>query len=175
MPPMPALLLLFLLLRLAQQVVETALARLNRRHALEPARLAEAGRALGIGEEEMAKAVAYSGDRHRFGLVYGWVGGRGRRSRSWRRAASASSRPARAASRGPSASARSPRASPSSRSSATLSALFELPFDLYATFRIEEKHGFNRQTLGGFFLDRLKGAGDRDRPRRAGARGRSSG
>jgi STE24 endopeptidase len=40
---------------------------------------------------------------------------------------------------------------------ATLSTLFELPFDLYATFRIEEKHGFNRQTLGGFFLDRLKG------------------
>ncbi|HSD27721.1 MAG TPA: M48 family metallopeptidase, partial [Vicinamibacteria bacterium] len=39
-----------------------------------------------------------------------------------------------------------------------LTALFELPFDLYATFRIEEKHGFNRQTLRGFFLDRLKGA-----------------
>ena len=38
-----------------------------------------------------------------------------------------------------------------------LGALLELPFDLYATFRIEEKHGFNRQTLGGFFLDRLKG------------------
>ncbi len=70
---MPALLILFLLLRLAQQVVETALARLNRRHALDPARLAEAGRALGIGQDEMAKAVAYSGDRHRFGLVYGWA------------------------------------------------------------------------------------------------------
>jgi STE24 endopeptidase len=39
-----------------------------------------------------------------------------------------------------------------------LTALFELPFDLYATFRIEEKHGFHRQTLGNFFLDRLKGA-----------------
>jgi hypothetical protein len=35
---MPALLLLFLLLRLAQQVVETVLARLNRRHALDPSR-----------------------------------------------------------------------------------------------------------------------------------------
>ena len=55
---MPALLVLFLLLRLAQQVVETALARLNRRHALDPGRLAEAGRALDIGEGEMAKAHA---------------------------------------------------------------------------------------------------------------------
>jgi hypothetical protein len=50
---MRPLLLLFLLLRLTQQVVETALARLNRRHALEPSRLAEAGRALDIGEDEM--------------------------------------------------------------------------------------------------------------------------
>src|SRR5512139_4224246 len=70
---MPALLFLFLLLRLGQQAVETALARLNRRHALDPDRLAAAGRALGIGEGEMAKAVAYSGDRHRFGLAYGWT------------------------------------------------------------------------------------------------------
>jgi STE24 endopeptidase len=38
-----------------------------------------------------------------------------------------------------------------------LSALLDLPFALYATFRIEAKHGFNRQTLRGFFLDRLKG------------------
>ena len=117
----------------------------------------------------MAKAVAYSGDRHRFGLVYGWVevvvalaflaaGGLGVVEAG------------RAGSRGLSASARSPPASPSSRSSGRSAALFELPFDLYATFRIEEKHGFNRQTLGGFFLDRLKGVDHRGRPRRADAR-----
>jgi STE24 endopeptidase len=154
---MPFLLLLFLVLRLVQQVVETALAHLNRAHATEPARLAEAGRALGIGEGEMAKAVAYSGDRHRFGLVYGWAeltvglvflaaGGLG-----WVEAAASRTD---ALGLGPVATGLA-----FFGILAVLSALFELPFDLYATFRIEEKHGFNRQTLAGFFLDRLKGAG----------------
>jgi len=154
---MPTLLPLFLLLRLAQQVVETALARLDRRHALAPSRLAEAGRALGISEEEMAKAVAYSGDRHRFGLAYGWVevvvalaflaaGGLGVVEAGARGVAGALGLGAIATGLAFFAIL------------AMLSALFELPFDLYATFRIEEKHGFNRQTLGGFFLDRLKGA-----------------
>jgi len=154
---MPTLLPLFLLLRLAQQVVETALARLNRRHALAPSRLAEAGRALGIGEDEMAKAVAYSGDRHRFGLAYGWVevvvalaflaaGGLGVVEAGARGVAGALGLGAIATGLAFFAIL------------AMLSALFELPFDLYATFRIEEEHGFNRQTLGGFFLDRLKGA-----------------
>ena len=153
---MPLLLLLFLLLRLAQQVVETALSRLNRRHALEPARLAEAGRALGIANEEMAKAIAYSGDRHRFGLVYGWVevtvglvflaaGGLG-----WVEVGA--SRVAGALGSGPIVAGLC-----FFGILGTLGALLELPFDLYATFRIEEKHGFNRQTLRGFFLDRAKG------------------
>jgi STE24 endopeptidase len=153
---MPALLLLFLLLRLAQQVIETALARLNRRHALDPGRLAEAGRALGIGESEMVKAVAYSGDRHRFGLVCGWTevvvglaflaaGGLGLVEGGALRVAQALGLGSIAAGLAFFAIL------------GVLTALFELPFDLYATFRIEEKHGFNRQTLGGFFLDRLKG------------------
>jgi len=155
---MPALLLLFLLLRLVQQVVETALARLNRRHSLEPHRLAEAGRALGIGEGEMAKAVAYSGDRYHFGLAYGWVevavalaflavGGLGLVEAGARGIAGALGLGTIATGLAFFAIL------------GMLSAVFELPFDLYATFRIEEKHGFNRQTLGGFFLDRLKGAG----------------
>ena len=153
---MPVLLVLFLLLRLVQQGAETALARLNRRHALDPSRLAGAGRALGIGEEEMAKAVAYSGDRHRFGLLYGWVevtvalvflvvGGLG-----WVEAAAR--QVAGALGLGTIATGLAFFAI-----LGVLGALLELPFDLYATFRIEEKHGFNRQTLGGFFLDRLKG------------------
>jgi STE24 endopeptidase len=155
---MRPLLVLFLLLRLAQQAVETALARLNRRHALEPSRLADAGRALGIGEVEMAKAVAYSGDRHRFGLAYGWTevltalafvaaGGLGVVESLARGVAGALGLGTIATGLAFFALL------------GTLSALFELPFDLYATFRIEEKHGFNRQTLGSFFLDRLKGAG----------------
>jgi len=38
-----------------------------------------------------------------------------------------------------------------------LSSLLELPFNLYQTFVIEERHGFNRQTLRGFALDLVKG------------------
>jgi STE24 endopeptidase len=105
----------------------------------------------------MAKAVAYSGDRYRFSLVYGWTevvvglvflaaGGLGLVERA----------------------ARAVTGKLGLGTIATglaffailgvLTAVFELPFDLYGTFRIEEKHGFNRQTLRGFFLDRLKGA-----------------
>lgn len=32
-----------------------------------------------------------------------------------------------------------------------------LPFSLYSTFVIEERHGFNKQTLGLFFSDMIKG------------------
>eukprot|EP00934_Nitzschia_sp_Nitz4_P001831 Nitzschia sp. Nitz4//scaffold264_size26629//19172//20688//NITZ4_008238-RA/size26629-augustus-gene-0.10-mRNA-1//-1//CDS//3329544809//1831//frame0 len=31
-----------------------------------------------------------------------------------------------------------------------------LPFELYSTFQIERKHGFNKQTMGLFFTDKLK-------------------
>lgn len=34
--------------------------------------------------------------------------------------------------------------------------LVSLPFELYSTFIIEERHGFNKQTLGIFFMDKLK-------------------
>jgi len=32
----------------------------------------------------------------------------------------------------------------------------ELPFELYSTFHIEKKHGFNKQTIGLFFSDKVK-------------------
>jgi STE24 endopeptidase len=152
---MHPLLALFAVLRLGQQAVETALARLNRRHALDAGRLAEAGRALGIGEEQMARAVAYSGDRHRFSLVYGWTevvvglaflaaGGLGLVERAARAVAGGVGTIATGLA--------------FFAILGVLTAVFELPFDLHATFRIEERHGFNRQTLRGFFLDRVKGA-----------------
>ena len=37
-----------------------------------------------------------------------------------------------------------------------LTSVFELPFNLYETFVIEERHGFNRQTPRGFALDLVK-------------------
>ncbi|HVS12443.1 MAG TPA: M48 family metallopeptidase [Thermoanaerobaculia bacterium] len=39
-----------------------------------------------------------------------------------------------------------------------LSALLSLPFDLWSTFVLEERFGFNRTTLRTFVLDRVKGA-----------------
>lgn len=38
-----------------------------------------------------------------------------------------------------------------------ISMVVSLPFDYYFTFVIEEKHGFNRQTVKGFITDRIKG------------------
>jgi len=35
--------------------------------------------------------------------------------------------------------------------------IMALPFELYSTFKIEKKHGFNKQTLGLFVSDKLKG------------------
>jgi STE24 endopeptidase len=150
---MPALLALFLVLRFAQQVVESWLAAANRRFALDPGRLGEAGRVLRIGDEELARAVAYSGDRYRFGRVHGWtevtvtlaflgLGGLGLVEDGARRVVG---------SLGPVATGLAFFAI-----AGLLSALFELPFGLYDTFRIEEKHDFNRQTVAGFFLDRAK-------------------
>ena len=37
------------------------------------------------------------------------------------------------------------------------SDILTLPFQLYGTFVIEEKYGFNKTTVGTFFLDKLKG------------------
>ena len=38
-----------------------------------------------------------------------------------------------------------------------IGTITSLPFELYSTFEIEKKHGFNKQTLGLFFTDKLKG------------------
>nr|XP_042898833.1 CAAX prenyl protease 1 homolog isoform X2 [Parasteatoda tepidariorum] len=37
-----------------------------------------------------------------------------------------------------------------------ISTFLDLPFSLYMTFVLEEKHGFNKQTLGFYFKDRIK-------------------
>lgn len=44
-------------------------------------------------------------------------------------------------------------------STTLVSDLLSLPFALYGTFVIEDRHGFNRTTLGLFFSDRLKMTG----------------
>lgn len=151
---MPRLLVLFLVLRVVQHAVERWLAGLNYRYTSDPARRAEVARVLQISDEEMQKALAYATDRYRFGLwastielVVGLAfiafGGLGAVDDFARRFATGTT-----------------------EMGVGLvfygilglaAALFELPFSLYATFVIEEKHGFNRQTLGTFLLDRVKG------------------
>lgn len=37
-----------------------------------------------------------------------------------------------------------------------IGTITQLPFELYSTFQIEKKHGFNKQTLGLFFTDKVK-------------------
>jgi STE24 endopeptidase len=151
---MPTLLLAYVALRLLKLLAETALDVANRSYATDPARLAAAGQELGIGADDMAKAVAYSGDRYRFSLVEGWAealvglafvasGGLGM-VEGWARAIAGSGSPATGLAFFAVLGA--------------LGALVDLPFALYATFVVEERHGFNRETLAGFLLDRLKGA-----------------
>jgi STE24 endopeptidase len=153
---MAPLLLLFVSLRLLQQLIESGLAAANRHYSVDPARLAEAGRALAIDDEELAKAVAYSGDRYRFGRLFGWievtvglafiaVGGLGLVEGGAEAVAGAVGGGVIVTGLAFFGIA------------GALSGLFELPFDVYRTFVIEERHGFNRQTPRGFVLDRLKG------------------
>ena len=146
----------FVSLRLAQLAVERFLAILNRQYYSSPTRQREACRLLSISEEDMRKSQAYSNDKYTFSRVGGTLslagtltflvtGGLG-----WlERLAS--------------------QLSLSTFNSALatglyffgllglVSSLFSLPFDYYRTFVLEQKHGFNRQTHRGFWLDRAKG------------------
>lgn len=153
---MAPLLLLFASLRIFQQLVESSLGAANWRYSVDPIRLADAGRALAIDDEELAKAVAYSRDRHRFGRLYGWIevtvglvfialGGLGLVEGGAEAVAGALGGGVLVTGLAFLGIA------------GVLSGLFELPFDVYQTFVIEERHGFNRQTHRGFALDRLKG------------------
>jgi STE24 endopeptidase len=151
---MNPLLALFILLRIGQQALEHGLAALNRRYGHDADRRAEAGRRLRIPEDEMAAASAYAEDRYRFAVAFGWgevtvtlaavaAGGLGWVEERARTVGGGF---------GPLGVGLTFFAI-----LGAASALLRLPFALYRTFRIEERHGFNRQTLGGFFLDRLKG------------------
>ena len=150
---MPALLAVYLVLRLLRETIETLLSLANRRYAVEPRRLADAGHVLGVAPEDMAKAVAYSGDRHRFALVTGWV-------ETCLELAFLAAAGLALVERW--ATALVPGHGPIATGLVFFallglaSGLLSLPIELYSTFHIEQKHGFNRQTLRGFFLDRLK-------------------
>jgi STE24 endopeptidase len=149
-------LLLFVALSLLREGLESWLAALNRRHYLDESRRRDAARVLGLSDEDMAKSLAYAEDRYAFGRFSSWV--RGAASLVFLIAGGYGWAEARAQQ---TAAAHGGGAIATGLLFFTLlgilGELLGLPFDYYETFRIEAKHGFNRQTLRGFVLDRLKG------------------
>ena len=149
---------LFLALRLVQFAAERALARVNRRAYLDPVRQAEAKEVLKIADDDFAKTLAYTSDKFQFGAFHAWydlvvtlvflaVGGLGLAE----------------------AQAKTLAAHVDGGPLLTgvlfflivgfLSMIANLPWEYRRVFTIEAKHGFNRQTVKGFWLDRLKGLG----------------
>ncbi len=151
------LLNLYLGLRILQHLVESGLSWLNYRYVLQEERRAEAVRVLGIAADDMQKTLAYTRDKFRFGQLSGLLqlvltllflafGGLG-----WvENAATALT----------GSSSEHPILTGLAFFAllGLLSSALSLPFSLYYTFVLEEKHGFNRQTLSGFCLDLVKGA-----------------
>ncbi len=152
---MEKLLGLFIGLKLAMLALEMWLRRLNRNYYLDQRRQEEAAGTLGIGAEDFAKMLSYSKAKYRFAnyaaplqllgfLLFVALGGFGLLEQGALHLA----------------------ADLGGGGILTgllffallggLSLLTSLPFDLYSQFVIEEKHGFNRQSLGGFFGDLLK-------------------
>lgn len=150
------LLVVFIVIRIAQESIETFLSILNRRYYAAPDRQREAQKILGIKPEDMGKTLQYSLDKNRFGLWESWIsaamtltfialGGFG-----W-------------------AERLSQDLSLKLASDPIVvglifftilslaSSFLSLPFEVIHTFGIEQKHGFNRQTVRGFILDRVKG------------------
>jgi STE24 endopeptidase len=147
-----ALLFLFIALSALRELVESWLAALNRRYYLDKDHQREALRLLKLSDDDMARALAYAEDRHAFARISHWTrlvaflvflaaGGFGwfeRWALGW--------------GHGPIVSGLIFFGALS-----LLGEILGLPFDYYETFRIEAKHGFNRQTRRDFVLDRLKG------------------
>lgn len=147
------LLLVFIVLRVTQQLAESSLALINYRYVREPAHQSEAQKVLGISRGDMEKTLAYSHDRYRFGQISSWaqlamtllfivVGGLG-----WLERLALETSGGRPILTGLIFFA----------VLGLLSMISNIPFSYYNTFVIEERHGFNRQTLKGFWLDQVKG------------------
>lgn len=150
------ILYLYIGLRAAQHFVERYLSFTNRRYYSNQQRLANAAKILNISPTDLSKTIDYTEDKYRFGAISSWlelpitlvflyIGGLGVIETF--------------------AADLSRTIDGSALSTGVifflilglLSMLVSLPFELYNTFQIEEKHGFNRQTLKSFFVDKLKG------------------
>lgn len=153
---MSNLLVVFIALSLGKFALEWWLRLLNRRYYLDPKRQQDACATLGISATEFAKTLAYSNDKFRFGTIalplqtltfllfvglggFGYIEGLATTIASHFGGGEISIGLVFFGILG------------------LLSSLASLPFDLYSQFVIEEKHGFNRQKIRGFFADLAKG------------------
>ena len=147
---------LFIALKFVQFLFSNWLAAVNRSHYLNEENRQKVMNLLGIELEELQKATVYSEDKYRFSLIAGWVqffvfvvflaaGGFG----------FIESLAIRIAGMLEGGSIITGLAFMGCLG--FLSSVWGLPFELYSTFKIEEKHGFNRQSIGLFFKDRAKG------------------
>lgn len=148
------LLIVFLGLKVFQYLLEKTLARTNRSYYLDSKNQEEAKRVLGISDDDFTKSLNYTTDKYQFGQISGWVStmatlafiGLGGVGWTDKVAASIVGVEGSGITRGLVFFA----------ILGVLSMVLSLPFSYYSTFFIEEKHGFNRQTVKGFFLDLVK-------------------
>jgi len=145
----------FLLLRVVQHAIETWLAKSNRAWWSDKNRQEEAANILGISASDMQKTVAYSSDRYNLGRFHAMVGilatilfigygGLGWTEDFARNATQFFGRGSIV------------EGLIFIGTLMILSQLLGLPFAIYSTFVIEERYGYNKQTLRSFIVDLLK-------------------
>lgn len=153
---MTKLLLLFVLLKIAKTLAESVLSFMNKSYYSDESRQVRAQKVLGIESAEFSKIVSYTRDKFVYGFVSAWLnvaillafitlggftfleGTALKLAGLWEGGAIVTGLSFWAL-------------------LGVLSFVWELPFELYFIFRIEEKHGFNRQTLKSFLSDKMKG------------------
>lgn len=149
------LLIIFIFLKTIRQLIESFLAYANKRYYQNKAHQEKACRMLGISDQELQKTLAYSNDRYVFSQVSGWIqlvvllafisfGGLGV-VENWALSLSQTFDGSKMA-----------QGLLFFAGIGLLSFVVSLPFDIYATFVLEEKHGFNRQTIKGYINDTIK-------------------
>ena len=154
---MSNILLAFIVLKLGKDLFESYLSSRNRTYYRNIANQEHAKKTLGISDTDFSKILAYTEDKFAYGRVTTWIhmlvllafivlGGF-------------------AVLEGMARSFALGNGYGEIASGlvffglfAILNTLYSLPFEYYQTFKIEEKHGFNRQTLKGFWSDKVKGS-----------------
>jgi STE24 endopeptidase len=146
----------FLLLRLLQHGIETWLSKTNMAWWSDSSRQKSAATELGISDADMTKTAAYSSARHLVGRIQALVGivatilflGSGGLGWVESRAAEIT----RYFNGGAIA-----QGLIFIGGLIFMTQLLNLPFAIYSTFVVEEKFGYNKQTVRGFMIDLIKG------------------